>query len=572
MSLPKYLIIFVTPFLFSTAVFAQLLGDFDGDGVITVADVDMLSIQIQIGSTQLQYDLNGDGNVDLSDHSFWVHMIAQVPIGDVNLDGEFNTADLVKLQGSGKFQTGIAATWNEGDWNGDLVFNELDLVIAINGGGWGGSGSLFLPELVANFSGEPQLTVFNGNDSGVGSLRQVVFDAPYGRTITFDDTLDGQTILLTSGQILIDKNLGIDASSLPCGIIIDGNASGRIFETAASSTVFFESLTLTNGLVDDTGGAIYVGNSCNLTLYHSTLSGNFAENSRRGGGDGGGIYNGGTLTVNNSTLSGNSADGSLFGLDGKGGGIYNDGTLTLNNSTFSGNSAKRIGGGIHNASGDLTLNNSIVAGNSSSSGSPNIFGAITGSNNLTSGDPLLAPLGDYGGPTQTMPPLTDSPAIDMGGATTLTRDQRGLPRIVGGGLDIGAYETGNAAGYVAWAVETLPPGGDHSFGGDADADAIPNGVAYGVGPDGLPKTRLIPSGTSVEFGYRLEAEIDLIWILQRTTDLQSYEEILRIQSGEVTMSPNVTLSGGPPEYVVHDETSLPNVFYRLGVERVEPAL
>ena len=59
-------------------------------------------------------------------------------------------------------------------------------------------------------------------------------------------------------------------------------------------------------------------------------------------------------------------------------------------------------------------------------------------------DPLLAPLGNYGGPTQTMALLPGSPAIDAGSnaliAAGVTTDQRGLPRIVNGTVDIGAYE------------------------------------------------------------------------------------------------------------------------------------
>ena len=45
--------------------------------------------------------------------------------------------------------------------------------------------------------------------------------------------------------------------------------------------------------------------------------------------------------------------------------------------------------------------------------------------------PMLAPLGNYGGPTQTMPPLPGSPAIDAGSdsATNLfATDQRGHAR------------------------------------------------------------------------------------------------------------------------------------------------
>ncbi len=56
--------------------------------------------------------------------------------------------------------------------------------------------------------------------------------------------------------------------------------------------------------------------------------------------------------------------------------------------------------------------------------------------------PNLAPLGNYGGPTQTMPPLPGSPAIGAGSVAgnTFTNDQRGYPRTQNGLIDIGAVE------------------------------------------------------------------------------------------------------------------------------------
>src|SRR5262249_12363246 len=71
-----------------------------------------------------------------------------------------------------------------------------------------------------------------------------------------------------------------------------------------------------------------------------------------------------------------------------------------------------------------------------------------GAYNLTNGNPLLAPLGNYGGPTQTMPPLAGSPAIDAGNdsaASAFLTDQRGLPRLSGAHVHIGAVEAQWAA-------------------------------------------------------------------------------------------------------------------------------
>ena len=59
-------------------------------------------------------------------------------------------------------------------------------------------------------------------------------------------------------------------------------------------------------------------------------------------------------------------------------------------------------------------------------------------------DPLLGPLADNGGPTQTHLPARGSPVIDTGDpafAEPPDTDQRGDPRLVGR-LDIGAVEAG----------------------------------------------------------------------------------------------------------------------------------
>ena len=101
------------------------------------------------------------------------------------------------------------------------------------------------------------------------------------------------------------------------------------------------------------------------------------------------------------------------------------------------------------------LDNSIVAINFQEQyfgdlpSKPNdVSGTVGGANNLVGTDPKLAPLGNYGGPTQTMAPLIGSPAIGTGSVALalgpdgkpLTTDQRGLPRVINGQVDIGAYE------------------------------------------------------------------------------------------------------------------------------------
>ncbi|MGB6742615.1 MAG: Ig-like domain repeat protein, partial [Terracidiphilus sp.] len=163
------------------------------------------------------------------------------------------------------------------------------------------------------------------------------------------------------------------------------------------------------------GGGI--ANLGTLTVTGSTISGNSAST-----GQGSGIFNAGTLTVTNSTIAGNAASG------GVGGGVMNaSGTLTVTDSTISGNSAAG-GGGIYGVGTTVNLANSIVSGNSADA---DIDGGFTdkGGNLVGVGGINLAPLGNYGGPAQTMIPLPGSPAICFINPSAATgTDQRGDPR------------------------------------------------------------------------------------------------------------------------------------------------
>ena len=197
----------------------------------------------------------------------------------------------------------------------------------------------------------------------------------------------------------------------------------------------------------DGGG---ISNYGTLTVTGSTFVGN------TGFSGGGGIYNGNvaTLIVTNSTFSGNSAPrgGGLFNDDGGINGYW--GSVTINNATFSGNAGG--GSGIFNG-GRLTLNNTIVA-NSSAVNCLNIGSFIDGGGNLSwpdascpglNADPLLGPLQDNGGPTQTQALPAGSPAIDAALlANCPPTDQRGVSRPQGPGCDSGAFELG---------VEAIPP-------------------------------------------------------------------------------------------------------------------
>ena len=57
-------------------------------------------------------------------------------LGDGNLDGQFNTSDLVGFFQGGKFEAGTPASFAQGDQNADGVFNTSDLVSMFQSGGF----------------------------------------------------------------------------------------------------------------------------------------------------------------------------------------------------------------------------------------------------------------------------------------------------------------------------------------------------------------------------------------------------------------------------------------------------
>jgi len=310
------------------------------------------------------------------------------------------------------------------------------------------------------------------------SLREAVNYAathPGAHAITFASALTSSgpaTLNLTEGLLSVAGTTMINGPGAGL-LILNGGGTSRLFSIASGANAGLSSMTLTNGHSDasNNGGALV--NSGTLVISNCTLAGNVVA----GTGSGGAVENLWKITLTGCTLFSNSA--------GFAGAIRNDGTCTLQNCTFcsnavpanggavenmsgavlnllhctfSGNSAATNGGAIYNYLSTLNLTNSIVAGNTSddiynwsastvNAGGSNIVqslvifgGTVNGSASLISANPNLAPLGSYGGPTPTMPPLPGSPAIDAAPFTTLLTDQRGYARVFGPAPDIGAVE------------------------------------------------------------------------------------------------------------------------------------
>ena len=305
-------------------------------------------------------------------------------------------------------------------------------------------------------------------------------------------TLDGTSIddwWNTGAALTVSNCTGSSAiNNVGLATISYSTLSGTI-NNSGSETVSYSTISGSNVV-----SAIY--NSGNLTINNSTIAGNKVVGGPAyetigmstggvypaGNGTGGGIYMaGGTLTINSSTIADNEAiGGSTAGVgpyggyagNGQGGGLYiAGGTVSINNSTFADNQAiggagpltapgTGYGGGIYNAAGPsaLQMHDTIVADNTAdvapdldgsvASQGYNLIGNTTGGSGFAASDllnvnPQLGPLQDNGGPTQTMALLAGSPAINAGDNTGAPDyDQRGpgYPRIVGGIIDIGAFE------------------------------------------------------------------------------------------------------------------------------------
>lgn len=295
------------------------------------------------------------------------------------------------------------------------------------------------------------IVVTTTNDDGPGSLRQAFRTAAansWADRITFAPGLSGQTITLGSELVIADPfGVTVDASSLPKGLILDGAGYTRILRTVGETIIDLRHMTFARGRSAQDGGAFYLDGGV-VSVSFCTFSGNSASSR------GGGIFNdSAAVTISRCTFWGNSADY-------QGGAVRNGptGLMTLRHSTFSANSARDEGQAIFDYNNGMTLDRCIAAGNFGAAGKDidtrqdfielvgtSIFSTpitgitFTGTGSILTADPLLLPLADNGGPTKTCALQAGSPALNAGGGSTATTDQRGF-RIVSA-PDLGAFET-----------------------------------------------------------------------------------------------------------------------------------
>jgi len=221
--------------------------------------------------------------------------------------------------------------------------------------------------MVLDFGHAASITVNNGGDARNGcTFREAVAIINAGNNQSNGCNIDtrndrlgvndiikfnvaGDSISLTSGEVLIDSDVSINPSG--SAITINGNRTDRLLNIN-NANVSIDSLTLINGVSGNAnnGGAIYASLST-LTINNSSISENGALF-----GAGGGISasRSSSVTINNSNIYDNYANGNGGGID-----VSFSSTVTLNNSSVSDNFAQFCGGGVR-----VRINSALIVANS----------------------------------------------------------------------------------------------------------------------------------------------------------------------------------------------------------------
>ncbi len=250
--------------------------------------------------------------------------------------------------------------------------------------------------------------VMNGNDSGAGSLRDILASATSGSVIQFAagaTTINLNTPIFLGVGANPTTNLIIDGQG---NVTITGQVKTSLFEvTAGNDTIQNLKLTAANGTDgkgnSHNGGAVLVDKGATLSLKNDTLKNNITITGSKT--NGGAIENDGNLNVVQCNFVSNTADGS-------GGAIENTGTVNINGvaSTFTGNQSGKQGGAIDSSgSGALNVSYATFYGNLAPSG-----GAISTATNTSLKNDV------FGGTGQNQPNVATNSIAAFGGAVYAT--------------------------------------------------------------------------------------------------------------------------------------------------------
>ncbi len=419
----------------------------DGGGISALADS-----QLRVEGVLLQRNVSGDdgGAIAAVERSL-------VVVENSNVENNRATG-----QGGGVYKNNLARTTASELTTATLMNSRL-----IGNESTGAGGGFFLGETSGNARVDNSLFRANRSSATGGGLYSAGDILIQGSEVAGNSAslhggaiaVEGAHLTLRNTQVL-NNQAGVDGGGVR--LIDNGIATIESSEFSGNRSDFGAGLELSVNssatVVDSVffdneatlaGGGAQVDPSSRLVTTNTTFEGNRAL-------EGGGILNRGIVEAVNTTFSANAANSGGAILTG---GVNAD--LTLRNSTVSNNNASRLGGGIAAINTrSARLVNTIVAGNNSATAADvsgafvdegnNLIGEIEGSTGFntsrlvgTATAPLnaqLAPLADNGGPTRTHLLKVDSPAINAGSSSSLALDQRGLARLVGAAVDIGAVE------------------------------------------------------------------------------------------------------------------------------------
>ncbi|OPZ39271.1 MAG: hypothetical protein BWY99_01431 [Synergistetes bacterium ADurb.BinA166] len=381
---------------------------------------------------------------------YWLAKGTYTPTGGTDRDKSFVLKNNIALYGG---FAGTETDRDERDWEANVTI----LSGAIGGGLR--SKNVVRAENAFSTAILDGMTITGGETTQGGGGMLIIHSSPTVRNCTFTgnkaDIGGGMGIMLGSPTLTnctFSKNVADDSAGgmyLGFGSPTLTNCTFSENKAGAGGGIGMEGSsnpTLTNctftGNEAGVGGGMVIADNSNPTLTNCTFSENVATY-------GGGMFlSSSDPTLTNCTFSGNGAT-SGGGMD-----IASGSKPTLMNCTFSENEANYIGRGVSIRDGsDPTVTNTIFWGAGSvvgqvfvQQGNPTITYSVVDTavfpgNGNTGTDPMLAPLADNGGPTQTCALLDGSSAIDSGTNTGApSTDQRGVSRPQGSGYDIGAYE------------------------------------------------------------------------------------------------------------------------------------
>jgi predicted outer membrane repeat protein len=439
------------------------------------------------GASQGDGDADGNGIVDIDDYLAW-QIAYSIETG--LLKWMVHTLDLKQLAHLTSDQILVSTLEDSSD--GDYTLGDLSLREALEiADELGGSRQIVFANHLAGTiklngtqldiasdvdiigPGIDRITIDAGGDSRVFGINGSYTVAIRGLKITGGNLVNqgGGIYNNNSGSLMLDSVRVTDNQTNLTGSVNGGGVYSAYGSLSIINSTFDENDSRYGG-----GLYVYVDQSSDVVLIaNSTISDNTAYDGSQTGA-GGGITISSTSGNNNVTILGTTISGNSAGHSG--GVRIAGGPVAIVNSTITDNDAFQSsegaqGGGIAVvSSGALTLNNTIVADNTAYSGYPDLVNwatVNTSSNNLigdvgnsgitntngnviilTSGDPGLLPLGDYGGPTKTHALEYNSQAINAGNNGLIMGaavDQRGYHRAVSRStsthtVDIGAYELG----------------------------------------------------------------------------------------------------------------------------------